>query len=90
MKRAAYKTNRPSWPGRIHSRNARRCFDRVGQSQLVLFNSSTTTPITAQFEAVRVGSDKSIFAVLVSNALVLLLAIFETIRTKVLARNDSL
>ena len=45
------------------------------QAQTVLFRNATTTPITARFDAIRIGSDKYIFSVLASTVLILLIVV---------------
>lgn len=52
------------------------------QAQAYLLNNTMDTPLTLTYKAVQIGSDKYIFAVFLTNALVLLLALVEMARTR--------
>ena len=53
-----------------------------GQSQVLILGNSTTVPLSVHYNAIKVGSDKYIYAVLASNLLVLLATIYEILQTK--------
>lgn len=53
-----------------------------GQSQMFLLENSTTAPLAVRYHAVKLGSDKYIYGVLVTNLLMLLLITAEALRTR--------
>lgn len=52
------------------------------QSQMFILKNMTNVPLNIHYRALRIGSDRYIYAVLVTNCVILVVIIFETIHTK--------